>query len=373
LSLYKGGDLGNLALRGVSKRFGSTVVLDDVSLEIGANEFLVVLGPSGCGKSTLLRAIAGLESIDAGEIEIDGVRVDRLPPGKRGVAMVFQGYALYPHMTVRGNIAFGLKNVGTERAEIDRRIAEVARMLEMEHLLERLPSELSGGQRQRVAIGRAIVKDPKVFMFDEPLSNLDAALRSRTRQEISNLHRRIQKAMIFVTHDQTEAMTLADRIVVMNQQRIEQIGTPRQVYAEPATVFVATFVGSPAMNLLPVTRIASTGAALRVRLADGTPFETPVPESAVSTDGALRLGLRPESVRLCAPNAGTTNATVEFIEFLGDKTHVFLSLATGERLVALDGAACSARVGDTVGILFDSASAHLFDGTGRNLRVAATS
>src|SRR5665213_1914958 len=230
--LQNGGVLGNLALRNVSKRFGTTVVLDDVSLEIGASEFLVVLGPSGCGKSTLLRAIAGLESIDAGEIEIDGERVDQLAPGQRGVAMVFQGYALYPHMSVRGNIAFGLKNIGTGRTEIERRIAEVARMLEMEHLLDRMPSELSGGQRQRVAIGRAIVKDPKVFMFDEPLSNLDAALRSRTRQEIANLHRRIKKAMVFVTHDQTEAMTLADRIVVMNQRRIEQIGTPLQVYRQ---------------------------------------------------------------------------------------------------------------------------------------------
>jgi multiple sugar transport system ATP-binding protein len=190
-----------LALKGVVKRFGSAVVLDDISLEIRASEFLVVLGPSGCGKSTLLRAIAGLESIDSGTIEIDGQRVDSLPPGKRGVAMVFQSYALYPHMTVRENMAFGLVNVGVEAAEIEHRISGVARMLEMESLLERLPAELSGGQRQRVAIGRAIVKQPKVFMFDEPLSNLDAALRARTRQEIANLHRRLKTAMIFVTHD----------------------------------------------------------------------------------------------------------------------------------------------------------------------------
>jgi multiple sugar transport system ATP-binding protein len=363
-----GGGLGNLALKGVSKRFGSTVVLDDVSLDIGAHEFLVVLGPSGCGKSTLLRVIAGLEAIDAGEIEIDGARVDQLPPGQRGVAMVFQGYALYPHMSVRGNIAFGLKNIGTERAEIDRRIVDVARMLEMEHLLDRLPSELSGGQRQRVAIGRAIVKDPKVFMFDEPLSNLDAALRSRTRQEIANLHRRIQKAMIFVTHDQTEAMTLADRIVVMNQQRIEQIGTPLQVYREPATVFVATFIGSPAMNILPVTRAASSGALQWVQLADGTPIETTVPKASLPADGALRLGLRPEAVKLAAPGDGDTRATIEFVEFLGDKTHVYLSLAGGDRLVALDGAACPARAGDCVGVRFDHAAAHLFDADGRNYR-----
>jgi multiple sugar transport system ATP-binding protein len=360
--------LGNLALRGVCKRFGSTVVLDDVSLEIGANEFLVVLGPSGCGKSTLLRAIAGLESIDAGEIEIDGERVDQLPPGKRGVAMVFQGYALYPHMTVRGNIAFGLKNIGTGRAEIDRRIAEVARMLEMEHLLERLPSELSGGQRQRVAIGRAIVKDPKVFMFDEPLSNLDAALRSRTRQEISNLHRRIKKAMIFVTHDQTEAMTLADRIVVMNQQRIEQVGTPLQVYREPATLFVATFIGSPAMNILPVTRCCATGSLQCVRLADGTQIETTTPEACIPAHGALRLGLRPESLKLTELGDGHTKGVVEFVEFLGDKTHVYLSLAGGDRLVVLDGAACPARAGDSVGVSFDRAAVHLFDADGRNRR-----
>lgn len=360
--------MGNLALRNVSKRFGTTVVLDDVSLEIGASEFLVVLGPSGCGKSTLLRAIAGLESIDAGEIEIDGERVDQLAPGQRGVAMVFQGYALYPHMSVRGNIAFGLKNIGTGRTEIERRIAEVARMLEMEHLLDRMPSELSGGQRQRVAIGRAIVKDPKVFMFDEPLSNLDAALRSRTRQEIANLHRRIKKAMVFVTHDQTEAMTLADRIVVMNQRRIEQIGTPLQVYRQPATVFVATFIGSPAMNILPVTRCAGTGTHQCVRLADGTPIKTTLPEASLPADGALRLGLRPEAVRLTAPGDGDTSAAVEFVEFLGDKTHVYLSLSGGDRIVALHGAAAPARPGDSVGVSFDRAAAHLFGADGRNLR-----
>jgi multiple sugar transport system ATP-binding protein len=361
--------LGNLALRKVSKRFGNTVVLDDVSLEIGAGEFLVVLGPSGCGKSTLLRAIAGLESIDAGEIEIDGERVDQLPPGQRGVAMVFQGYALYPHMTVRGNIAFGLKNIGTERTEIERRVAEVARMLEMQHLLDRLPSQLSGGQRQRVAIARAIVKDPKVFMFDEPLSNLDAALRSRTRQEIANLHRRIQKAMVFVTHDQTEAMTLADRIVVMNQRRIEQIGTPLQVYRQPATIFVATFIGSPAMNILPVTRGSGIGALACVQLADGTPIATTLPGASLPADGALRLGLRPEAVKVTALGDGDTTAEVEFVEFLGDKTHVYVSLAGGERLVALDGAACPARAGDSVGVLFDRAALHLFDADGRTLRL----
>ncbi len=360
--------MSGLALRGISKRFGATLVLDDVSLEIGADEFLVVLGPSGCGKSTLLRAIAGLESIDSGTIEIGGRRVERQPPGKRGVAMVFQGYALYPHMNVRENISFGLINVGVERPEIDRRIADVARMLEMEHLLERMPAELSGGQRQRVAIGRAIVKDPAVFMFDEPLSNLDAALRSRMRQEIANLHRRIGKTMIFVTHDQTEAMTLADRIVVMNQRRIEQVGTPPQIYDFPASLFVATFVGSPAMNILPVARAAERGTMQRVRLGDGAELATAVPRTDVPAVGELRLGLRPESIKLCPLGEGDTRASVEFVEFLGDKTHVYLVLAGATRIVAVHSAVFAGRVGEAVGVRLDAAAAHLFDADGRNLR-----
>ena len=360
--------MSGLTLRGISKRFGNTLVLDDVSLEVGPSEFLVVLGPSGCGKSTLLRAIAGLESIDSGTIEIDGQRVDHLPPGKRGVAMVFQNYALYPHMTVRENMSFGLNNMGVERQEIERRIAEVARMLEMQQLLDRKPAELSGGQRQRVAIGRAIVKNPKVFMFDEPLSNLDAALRSRTRQEIANLHRRIRTAMVFVTHDQTEAMTLADRIVVMNQRRIEQIGTPAQVYRNPASVFVATFIGSPAMNILPVTRAGSNDAYEVVRLSDGTIINTSVPAAAVRDSGTLRIGLRPESVQLCAVEDGETRAAVQFKEFLGDKTHVYLSLASGDRIVATDEASCPLTHGEAVGVRFDQSAAHLFDAEGLSPR-----
>jgi multiple sugar transport system ATP-binding protein len=357
-----------VALQGVVKRFGSTMVLDDISLEIRASEFLVVLGPSGCGKSTLLRAIAGLESIDGGSIEIDGQRVDHLPPGKRGVAMVFQSYALYPHMTVRGNMAFGLTNLGVERSEIAQRITAAARMLEMEALLDRLPAELSGGQRQRVAIGRAIVKQPKVFMFDEPLSNLDAALRARTREEIANLHRRLKTTMIFVTHDQTEAMTLADRIVVMNRQRIEQIGTPQEVYGNPATEFVATFIGSPMMNILPVERSPFASSMQRVNLSDGTEIKTTVATDGVTKDGALRVGLRPEAIRLCEFRDSDTRAVVDFTEFLGDKTHLYLSLATGDRIVATAAAACRARPGDVVGIKFEQESAHLFDTAGRNQR-----
>jgi multiple sugar transport system ATP-binding protein len=360
-----------LALKGISKRFGNTVVLDNVSLDVGANEFLVVLGPSGCGKSTLLRAIAGLESIDSGAIEIDGERVDHLPPGKRGVAMVFQSYALYPHMTVRENISFGLNNVGVGRPEIERRVAEVARILEMQPLLDRLPAELSGGQRQRVAIGRAIVKEPKVFMFDEPLSNLDAALRSRTRQEIANLHRRIRKTTVFVTHDQTEAMALADRIVVMNRQRIEQVGTPSEIYGNPATLFVATFVGAPAMNVLPVARVHAEQTGQRVKLGDGTEIDTAVPVAALTMGGPIRIGLRPESVRLCAPGEGLTEAKVDFAEFMGDKTLVYLSLVDESRLVALADASFTTRPGEALGIQFDRAAIHLFDAEGRNCRCPA--
>jgi multiple sugar transport system ATP-binding protein len=325
--------VGGVSLKSLCKRFGDHVVLDNVSLDIGAQELLVVLGPSGCGKSTLLRAIAGLESIDSGSIEIAGQRVDHLPPGRRGVAMVFQGYALYPHMTVRDNISFGLRNARLPRPQIERRLAEVARMLELESLLDRLPAHLSGGQRQRVAIGRAIVKEPQVFMFDEPLSNLDAALRGRMRQEIANLHRRLQATMIFVTHDQTEAMTLADRIVVMNRQQIEQIGTPLEIYSRPATEFVATFVGSPPMNILP--------------------------------SGTARLGIRPECLVLCAPGAGDLNAAVEFVEFLGDKFHVHLTLADGHRLIAATAAPCPAARGDSVGIRLENV--HRFGDDGRRL------
>jgi len=356
--------VNDLTLRGVTKRFDGAPVLDEVSLRIEPNEFVVVLGPSGCGKSTLLRCIAGLETIDSGEIEMAGQRIDHLPPGRRGVAMVFQSYALYPHMTIRENMAFGLRNVGVKRPEIDRRIAEAVKMLEIGPLLDRRPAELSGGQRQRAAIGRAIVKEPKVFMFDEPLSNLDAALRARTRHEIMNLHRRIEAAMVFVTHDQTEAMTLADRIVVMNDRRIEQVGAPLDIYQRPATAFVAGFVGSPAMNLLPIERVAN-GAFQGVRLGDGAVVATRVPAAALPPEGDLRLGLRPEAIRLCAPEAGDAKAMVEFVEYLGDKTQVYVCLGGGEKLVAATGASSPVRVGETVGVGFDGAAAHLFDASGR--------
>jgi len=345
----------------VSKRFGDLAVLEDVTLDIKPLEFVAFLGPSGCGKSTLLRIIAGLEYLDDGEVRIGAERVDHLAPGKRGVAMVFQHYALYPHMTIRENMAFGLKNVGVAKDEIDSRIAEAARILEIEPLLDQKPGQLSGGQRQRVAIGRAIVKHPKLFLFDEPLSNLDAALRARTRIELAQLRRRVEATMILVTHDQVEAMTLADRIVVMNDRVIQQVGTPMEIYERPANLFVAGFVGTPKMNVAPVTLAAGPGADAVVTLGDGTSIETGVARTDLPKDGALRIGLRAEAIGVVAEGKGDAAATVEFVERLGDRTLVYLKLADGSEFVAEDEGTSQVAMGDRVGVTFDGAQAHLFD------------
>ena len=344
----------------VSKTFGATKVIDNVSLTIGAKEFVVFLGPSGCGKSTLLRMIAGLETVDEGEIRIGGRRVDQLPPGERGVAMVFQHYALYPHMTVRENMSFGLRNVRLANAEIDRRVASAAKMLEIEPLLERKPGQISGGQRQRVAIGRAIVKEPQLFLFDEPLSNLDAALRMRTRLEIAQLHQRIEAAIVFVTHDQVEAMTLANRIVVMNNQRIEQIGTPLEIYCRPATPFVATFVGSPAMNFIPVDVVGEASFAT-LKLPDGSTLASRVPRAQLPSDGSLKLGIRAESAHVCRIDEGSTRGVVKFVERLGERTLVYAQLDSGPTLVGEDSGMSRVSIGDRIGFRFDPSAAHLFD------------
>jgi multiple sugar transport system ATP-binding protein len=353
--------LASLELHGIRKAFGSTPVLDDVSLELQQREFVAFLGPSGCGKSTLLRIIAGLEAADAGEVRLDGRRIDPLPPGDRGVAMVFQHYALYPHMTVRENMAFGLRNVGVPKAEIASRVADAARVLEIEQHLDRKPGQLSGGQRQRVAIGRAIVKHPKLFLLDEPLSNLDAALRLRTRLELAQLRRRVDAAFIMVTHDQAEAMTLADRIVVMHDRRIQQVGAPMEIYARPANAFVARFVGSPAMTMLPAELLPGDGPFAAVRLGDGSQVTTRVPRAGL-TAARLQLGLRPESVAVT--QAATTTAEVELVERLGDRTMIYARLADGEAITAEDEGTSRIRIGDRVGLAIDGAAAHLFDADG---------
>ncbi|MEJ6785710.1 ABC transporter ATP-binding protein [Aminobacter sp. Piv2-1] len=288
--------MGSLKIENVKKSFGPVDVLKGIDLDVKDGEFVVFVGPSGCGKSTLLRIVAGLEDATSGNLMIDGQRVNNVPPANRGIAMVFQTYALYPHLTVRDNMGLGLKQAGTPAAEIDKRIATSSAMLSLEPYLKRRPAELSGGQRQRVAIGRAVVREPKLFLFDEPLSNLDAALRVNTRLEIAQLHNRLKSTMIYVTHDQVEAMTLADRIVVLNAGRVEQVGAPMELYNKPANMFVAGFIGSPKMNFIDGARLGQT----------------------VKT-----VGVRPEHIAV-SDTSGAWKGTVVHAEHLGADTNVFL-------------------------------------------------
>ena len=343
--------MSTLELDAVVKRFGDTDVIHGADLSIGDGELVVFVGPSGCGKSTLLRMIAGLETLSGGGIRIDGERVDHLPPSDRGIAMVFQSYALYPHKDVRGNLGFALKHAKVERAEIDRRVDEAATILGLEDLMTRRPRELSGGQRQRVAIGRTIVREPRVFLFDEPLSNLDAALRVHMRVEILKLHQRLGATMVYVTHDQVEAMTLADRIVVLRAGRIEQVGTPLELYREPANRFVAGFIGSPAMNFLDA-RVDGG----RVLLGDAAVT------SATLADGPCTLGLRPE--HLTRDPDGALASTVQVFEHLGGEAFVHAALADGQEVVAkLDGDE-SFRPGDALRLGVEARRCHVFDRQG---------
>ncbi|NLR99838.1 sn-glycerol-3-phosphate ABC transporter ATP-binding protein UgpC [Rhizobium sp. P38BS-XIX] len=356
-----------VSIRGVSKSFGAVDVLDHISLGIESGEFVVFLGASGSGKSTLLRMIAGLETVSGGEIWIGGRRVDQLAPGQRDVSMVFQSYALYPHMSVRENLAFGLVNVGTPKAEIATRISTAARMLEMDHLLERKPAQLSGGQRQRVAIGRAIVREPKVFLFDEPLSNLDAGLRTRTRLELSQLHERLGATMVFVTHDQVEAMTLATRIVLLNKGKIEQVGTPMDIYARPSSRYVAQFVGSPAMNFLPVGHIERGSKGTIATITGGVKLETAAAFDSLPQDG-LALGLRPENLTVSAQ--GTVRGMVVNVEQMGDRSLVHARLADGTRIIGVDAPVTDARGGDEIAFDADGSKAMFFDETGKGYHAA---
>ncbi|MBL8700573.1 MAG: sn-glycerol-3-phosphate ABC transporter ATP-binding protein UgpC [Alphaproteobacteria bacterium] len=351
--------MATIELSGVRKAYGATPVIHGVDLAIRDGEFVVFVGPSGCGKSTLLRMIAGLEDITGGEIRIDGRVVNAEPPAQRGLAMVFQSYALYPHMSVRQNLSFGLENLRMPRAEIERRVADAARMLQIDVLLERKPRQLSGGQRQRVAIGRAIVREPRAFLFDEPLSNLDAKLRQDMRLEIKRLHQRLGATMIYVTHDQVEAMTMADRIVVLNGGRIEQVGPPRALYRDPATRFVAGFIGAPPMNMIPVAM--ATGQAT---LPGGAIVAVATPAGAA---GSAVLGIRPE--HLVRDPSGFA-ATVELVEPLGADTLVSARLGGGETMVTarLPGDA-EIPIGATLRLGFDPHDAVLLDPeTGARLR-----
>ena len=344
-----------LSLHGIEKIFGQTRVIQGIDLEIQQGEFVVFVGPSGCGKSTLLRLIAGLEHIDSGTLQLDGRDITHLPSSQRDLAMVFQSYALYPHMSVFENMSFALKLAKVDPALIREKVERAAQILNLTPYLERTPKELSGGQRQRVAIGRAIVRAPKVFLFDEPLSNLDAALRGQTRIEIAKLHRDLGATTIYVTHDQVEAMTLADRVVVLRDGKIEQVGTPLELYDRPANQFVAQFIGTPKMNIVPAHQLPALPASAGLPLAEGG-----------------FVGLRPENVTLHPPGQGLLQGTVDLVEALGAETLIYVTTAQGAQLVSRQNERTPLRSGDAVGIQIDTEAAHVFDASGRITRTGQT-
>ncbi|MBN9511221.1 MAG: sn-glycerol-3-phosphate ABC transporter ATP-binding protein UgpC [Alphaproteobacteria bacterium] len=358
--------MAQVSLRKVVKAYESYQAVHGIDLEINDHEFVVLVGPSGCGKTTTLRMVAGLEEITGGEIWIGGDLVNDVPPRDRDIAMVFQNYALYPHMTVFENMAFGLKLRKFPRDEIKRRVAEAAQILDLSELLERRPKALSGGQRQRVAMGRAIVRNPRVFLFDEPLSNLDAKLRVQMRTEIKKVHQTVNTTTVYVTHDQVEAMTLADRVVVMNAGRIEQVGPPQELYHSPTTRFVAGFIGSPAMNFLPA-RLVNTGGALTMQLVAG--FSLPVPESrkaryAPYTGREMTLGIRPEHLADYAeplrPGVARLDAPVDVVEPMGSETLVHFMLGAAQ-LTARVGPDTPAKAGEKLPLAADLNQMHLID------------
>ncbi|HEX2113296.1 MAG TPA: sn-glycerol-3-phosphate ABC transporter ATP-binding protein UgpC [Alphaproteobacteria bacterium] len=364
-------------LENVCKRYDGSgeLAVDNVSFEVSDGEFMVLLGPSGCGKSTTLRMIAGLESISEGRLTIDGVEMNRVPAKDRDIAMVFQSYALYPHMTVRDNLAFGLRRRNVAKAEVERRVTAVAETLGLSALVQRKPHALSGGQRQRVALGRAIVRDPKVFLFDEPLSNLDAALRVSTRSELIKLHQRLRGTMIYVTHDQVEAMTMGTRICIMNKGRVAQIGAPLEVYRNPADMFVAGFLGNPPMNLI-ATEFGGSAARPVVRVG-GRDIALPFPIDAAGANGQrIVFGIRPEDIyEGAAPglrHGAELSARVVATEPLGAETLVVIALeGTPKDVILRAGRDCQARPGERISVTLDLSAAHVFDAkTGRAISPA---
>ncbi len=361
--------MSNINLKQIRKSYdGQHDVLAGIDLTIRDGEFVVLVGPSGCGKSTLLRMICGLESITGGELSIGDKVVNDLPPAQRGVAMVFQSYALYPHMTVYKNMAFGLKIAGASKKEIERRIHHAAGILQIDHLLKRLPRELSGGQRQRVAIGRAIVREPQVFLFDEPLSNLDAALRVQTRLEIAKLHRQLSATIVYVTHDQVEAMTLGDRIVVLNEGLIQQIGTPLQLYQQPCNLFVATFIGSPKMNLFDGTIAAITADSVTVRLMNGRQITTQVNANAAQISDKVTVGVRAEHIVENLQVGEAFTGIVSMVEHLGESNMIYLTLEDGQQMVVRGDGERSISLGAALSCSIPHHAFHVFDIHGRALQ-----
>ena len=357
--------MATLTLNDLRKSYGPVEVMKGINLDIADRELVVFVGPSGCGKSTLLRMIAGLEDITAGELRIDGRRVNEVGPADRGLAMVFQSYALYPHMTVAQNMGFALRLARVPKAERDRKVAEAARILQLDPYLDRRPKDLSGGQRQRVAIGRAIVRQPKVFLFDEPLSNLDAALRGQTRVELLRLHEELNATTIYVTHDQVEAMTMADKIVVLQAGRVEQVGSPLDLYHHPNNIFVAGFIGSPRMNLLPGQVSAVTAEGVTVTIAPGIPITAPIAPDRVRPGDAVTLGVRPESMRI--DPAGPIGADVKLVERLGGLTLLHVTADGGQELTLQIDGSDPIRAHIPVQLGIDTAACHLFDAGGQAL------
>ncbi len=358
--------MSEVKIENLCKAYGPVEVLKNIDLTVEDGSFVVLVGPSGCGKSTLLRSIAGLEPITAGNISIGGRQVNDLPPAQRQIAMVFQSYALYPHKNVYDNMAFGLKFARTPKAEIDQRVSEAARILQLEHLLKRRPRELSGGQRQRVAIGRAIVRKPQVFLFDEPLSNLDAALRINTRVEIAKLHKLLKATIVYVTHDQVEAMTLADKIVVMNNGRVEQTGKPLDLYYNPANMFVAGFIGSPAMNFVAAKMTQKNqldcGAGMKINL--------PLPPACKVGD-KVTLGCRPEHIQFAAEGKIQLKGNVDILERLGEIGYAHVSLPNGQSIVAQITGDPKVGNGEAVSLALSPTHIHIFAEDGSACSAAA--
>ena len=359
--------MSSLSLRGVRKSYGSVEVIKGVDLDIKAKEFVVFVGPSGCGKSTLLRMIAGLEAITSGDLDIGGTRMNEVEPSKRGIAMVFQTYALYPHMTVRDNMGFALRFAGVPKDQIARQVQEAARILALEPLLDRFPKQLSGGQRQRVAIGRAIVRNPQVFLFDEPLSNLDAELRVHMRIEIARLHKELQTTIIYVTHDQVEAMTLADTIVVLRDGIIEQVGRPLDLYDDPANQFVAGFIGSPKMNFLPGTIVDKAGGQVTVELTHHDKARLPMPATGGAVGDPVTVGVRAEHFGLAGTGSVDITLDVDVAEHLGSTSYVYAN-AGGEALVIEREESRHENGNERITVSISADKAYLFDSTGDRLR-----
>jgi len=359
--------MSSVRLQGITKQYEDNLVIKGIDLDIADGEFVVLVGPSGCGKSTLLRIVAGLEDVSSGTVEIGGRVCNEVEPSRRGIAMVFQSYALYPHMTVAENMGFALKLAKMPREEIAERVVRAAEILQIGHLLERRPKALSGGQRQRVAIGRAIVRKPQVFLFDEPLSNLDAALRGQTRIELARLHRDLNTTMIYVTHDQVEAMTLGQKIVVLNGGRIEQAGTPLELYEHPVNLFVAGFLGSPRMNFLPGMLAGEEEREVLVRLPGAATARVAADAGRAPPGAPVTLGVRPEHLRVADKgDEHAVPAEVTLVEYLGDATIVYAQVPGVQDIVAIKcrpDEACPER-GARIGLVFDAARGHLFDQEG---------